>query len=221
MSECQWPAGWHQLSRRQVPKPVTRPSAQVFHPIYLSLLPMTRHVEMDTETSLHIDSGSCNSQARRGLSPVSSFHFLYVRERETAQDWAGDNVSRQKSIFCSHLLNLSIIFGDSKCLLWWQGARAVKERGQSRQGLDKILIMEGLYVDLSTFYSPVSMGKSEDTARTEFYSRPHRTTTQTLDSCKQVPSLTWFFKPQVRAFKKRYVNIHISIDPSPPWLGFG
>lgn len=178
MSECQWPAGWHQLSTRQMPKPVTRPSAQVFHPIYLSLLPMTRHVEMDTETPLHIDSGSCNSQARRGLSPVSSFHFLYVRERETARDWAGDNVSRQKSIFRSHLLNLSesIIFGDSKCLLWQRGARAVKEKGQSRQGLDQILILDGLHVDLSTFYSPMSMGKSEDTASIEFYSIVHRTT---------------------------------------------
>lgn len=128
MSECQWLAGWHQLSRRQMPKPVTRPSTQVFHPIYLSLLPMTRHVEMDTETQLHIDSGSCNSQATRGLSSASSFHFLYVRERETAQDWAGDNMSRQKSIYCSQPLTLSkrIILGDSKCLLWQQGPRAVK-----------------------------------------------------------------------------------------------
>lgn len=118
-----------------MPKPVTRPSSQVFHPIYLSLLPMTRHGEMDTEKPLHIDSGTCNSQARRGLSPASSFHFLYVRETERARDSAGDNVSRQKSIFCSHLLTLSksIIFSDSKCLLWQQGARAVNEKGQSRQ----------------------------------------------------------------------------------------
>lgn len=59
--------------------------------------------EMDTETPLHIDSGGCNSQAKGGLSAATSFHFLRVRERETARDWAGDNVSRQKSIFGSHL----------------------------------------------------------------------------------------------------------------------
>lgn len=95
------------LPRRRMPKQVTRPSTQFLHPIYLSLLPMTRHVEMDTEAPLHIDSGSRNSQARGGLSPASSLHFLYVRERETARDWVGDNVSRQKSIFCSHLYSTS------------------------------------------------------------------------------------------------------------------
>lgn len=133
-SECQWPAGWHELSRRQMAKPVTRPSSRVSHPIYLSLLPMTGHVEMDTETAPHIDSGSCNSQAWRGLSPASSFHFLYVRERETGRDWGGDNVSRQKSILRSHplALSMSLILGDSKCFLWQQGARAVKEKGRSR-----------------------------------------------------------------------------------------
>lgn len=107
ISECQRPTGWHQLSRHLMPEPVTRPGSQVFHPIYLSLLPTTRHTEMDTKMRLHIDSGSNNSQARRGLSPASSFHFLYARERETAWDGTGDNVSRQKSIFCSHPLPLS------------------------------------------------------------------------------------------------------------------
>lgn len=75
--------GWHELSTLQMPKLVTHPSSQAFLPIYLSLLPMTGHEEMDTEALLHIDSGSCNSQARRGLSSASSFHFLYVRGRET------------------------------------------------------------------------------------------------------------------------------------------
>lgn len=160
MFECQWPTGWHQLSRLQMPKPVTHPSSQVFHPIYLSLLPMTRLEEMDTETLLNIDSGSCNSQARSGLSPASSFHFLYVRERETARDWARDNVSRQKSIFCFHLLTLSksIIFGQSKCLLWQQGAWVSKEKSQINHGLDQ----KGSYVDLPKCYSPLSVRKFEE-----------------------------------------------------------
>lgn len=148
-----------QLSRLQMPKPVTHPSLQVFQPIYLSLLPMTRHKEMDTETLLNIDSGSCNSQARRGLSPASSFHFLYIWERETARDWARDNVSRQKSIFCFHLLTLSksIIFGQSKCLLWQQGAWVSKEKGQESQRL----VRKGLYVDLRKCYTSLSVRKFE------------------------------------------------------------
>lgn len=133
MCECQWPAGWHQLSRRHKPKLVTYPSLQVFHPIYLSLLPMTRHGEMDTETPLHIDSGSCNSQERSSLSPVSSFHFLYVREKETAWDRVGDNVSRQKSIFSSCLptLSKSKTFGNSKCLRQCGGQKVSKQKAKA------------------------------------------------------------------------------------------
>ncbi|KAK5858222.1 hypothetical protein PBY51_002379 [Eleginops maclovinus] len=52
---------------RQMPESVTRPNSQVLHPIYLSLLPMTRHAEMDTEAAAHIDSGSLNSQAEERL----------------------------------------------------------------------------------------------------------------------------------------------------------
>lgn len=150
--------------RRQMPKPVTRPSSQVFHPIYLSLLPMTRHVEMDTETLLHIDSGSSNSQARRGLSPASSFHFLCARERETARDRAGDNVSRQKSIFCSHPLALSqsIILGDSECHLWQRGASAAKAgKDWSRVGFFFCFFLS-LHFHFSTFCSPVGIRKSEE-----------------------------------------------------------
>lgn len=143
MSECQWPAGWHKLSRRQMPKPVTRPSLQVFHPIYLSLLPMTGHVEMDTETLLHIDSGNCNSRARRGLSPACSFHFLYVRERETAETEL-ETTCPDRSLYSvlTHSPSARVILSDSKCLLRQQGARAVKEKGQSRQRFDQTLILK-------------------------------------------------------------------------------
>lgn len=41
-ADTSFPGVWY-------PKPVTRPSSWVFHPIYLSLLPMTRHAEMDTK----------------------------------------------------------------------------------------------------------------------------------------------------------------------------
>lgn len=91
-----------------------------------------------------------------------------------------------------------------------KGQELSKGKDQSRQGLDQILILEGLHVDLSAFYSPMPMGKSEDTTTVEFYSRVHRTTTQTSDNCKQVPSLSSFLKPLVSAFKKRYVKINIS-----------
>lgn len=108
------------------------PACRSFHPIYLSLLPMTRHGEMDTETPLHIDSG-CNSQERSSLSPVSSFHFLYVREKETAWDRVGDNVSRQKSIFSSCLptLSKSKTFGNSKCLRQCGGQKVSKQKAKA------------------------------------------------------------------------------------------
>lgn len=73
---------------------------------------MTRHGEMDSETLLHIDSDSCNSQARSGLSPGSSFHFLtWEKERqpETELETCPDR-SLYSVLTCSPLAE-SIIFG--------------------------------------------------------------------------------------------------------------
>ena len=77
---------------------------------------------------------------------ISSVQLPFpLREgKRDSRDWAGDNMSRQKSIFCSHPLTLSesLILSDSKCLLGQQGARAVKEKGQSRQRFDQTLILK-------------------------------------------------------------------------------
>ena len=96
-------------------------------------------------------------------------------------------MSRQKSIFCSHLLTLSqsIIFGDSKCLLWQQGARDVKEKGQSGQGLHQTWILGGLQVDLPTFYSLMSQGKSEEIASTDKSFTAKCTKLQTVETSPQ------------------------------------
>lgn len=77
---------------------------------------------------------------------ISSVQLPFpLREgKRDSRDWAGDNMSRQKSIFCSHPLTLSesLILSDSKCLRRQQGARAVKEKGQSRQRFDQTLILK-------------------------------------------------------------------------------
>lgn len=77
------PAGWHQLFQSQTPEPVTRPGSRGL-PIQSTCHSCQRR---DTQKwipkmQLHIDGGGGDhSQARRGLSPASSLHFL-LRERK-------------------------------------------------------------------------------------------------------------------------------------------
>lgn len=139
MSECQWPVGWHQFSWRQMPKPVTRPSSQVFHPIYLSLLPMTRHAEMDTKHRCILTvAAAIHRQGEAYLQRAASISFTWEKERQPKTEL--ETTCPDRSLYSVLTLSKSIIFGDSKCLLWQQGARAVKEIGQSRQRLDQTLI---------------------------------------------------------------------------------
>lgn len=143
---------------------------------------------------LHIDSGSCNSQARGGLSPASSLHFLNLRERETARDWGGDNVSRQKSIFCSYpfTLSRSIILCDAKCLLWQQRGKSCRRKRPKQAKIGSNFDFGKFIRRPSNIFSPMSIGKLKKAAG--FYSKVQRITTQSSDGCKQAPDLPFFFR---------------------------
>lgn len=128
MSECQWPAGWHRLSRHQMPKLVSRSSSQVFRPNSPSLLPTTRHGATDTQTPPRADSGGSNSQARRGLSPASSF-ILPAHEKRGGPKWRQHVWTEVYILFLSHSLSAQRgTRSDSQCHLWLQGGSERKVR---------------------------------------------------------------------------------------------